>query len=190
MSQIKAAYPLSAYTRLEVAQGDLTQEKVDCIVNAANLNLNHGGGVAGAIARAGGPIIQEESDAWVREHGTVSHDEPAYTRGGSLPARYVIHAVGPVWGEGEEDRKLEEAIRGSLARAVQLEARSVAFPAISTGIYGFPRDRAAQVFCETFREYFTENPQSPLELVRMTLWDAESVSLFLEAADRLLKRRA
>ncbi|RPJ52035.1 MAG: macro domain-containing protein, partial [Chloroflexi bacterium] len=99
MSSIHKTYALSPTTRLEIAQGNLTQELVDAIVNAANKHLAHGGGVAAAIAEAGGPSIQQESEAWVRKHGPVTNAEPAYTHAGKLPARYVIHAVGPVWGE-------------------------------------------------------------------------------------------
>jgi O-acetyl-ADP-ribose deacetylase (regulator of RNase III) len=185
MRDVKHTHLLSPTRRLEIAQGDLTQEPVDAIVNAANRHLDHGGGVAGAIVRAGGRSIQDESDAWVREHGPVSHAEPAYTGAGSLPARYVIHAVGPVWGEGDEDRKLAEAVTGSLRRADELNLRSIAFPAISTGIFGFPKDRAARIFFQAVPAYFTENPTSGLELVRLVLWDGDSVGVFLAAAREL-----
>lgn len=183
MSTIKAAYSLPAGVAIEIAQGDITKEPVDAIVNAANLNLAHGGGVAAAIVRAGGEVIQEESDAWVREYGTVSNDAPAYTSAGKLPCRYVIHAVGPIWGEGEEDRKLEEAITGCLRLCERLNLQSVAFPAISTGIFGFPKHRAARVFFQTFAEYFAENPATLPRLVRLTLWDDETVGVFLSAAE-------
>src|SRR5512146_11618 len=96
--------------RLELVSGDLTEEQVDAIVNAANSHLAHGGGVAGAIVRRGGPSIQAESDAWVHKHGPVTHAEPAYTGAGRLPCRYVIHAVGPIWGAGDEDGKLADAV--------------------------------------------------------------------------------
>lgn len=186
MSTIKATYKLPSGQTIEVAQGNLTQERVDAIVNAANANLSHGGGVAAAIAHAGGPVIQRESSAWVRRYGPVTHSQPAYTQSGQLPCRFVIHTVGPVWGEGEEDRKLEEAIRGSLLRAETLDLRSIAFPAISTGIFGFPKERAARIFAATFQEYFAENPQSPLELVRMTLWGDEDLKIFLDQFNHTL----
>jgi O-acetyl-ADP-ribose deacetylase len=117
MSEIVFTHRFETGQQLEITQGDLTEEQVDAIVNAANNQLAHGGGVAGAISRKGGPQIQAESSEWVRRHGPVSHDQPAYTSAGRLPARYVIHAVGPVWGAGDEDRKLEEAVRGSLETA-------------------------------------------------------------------------
>ena len=179
MSVILAEYPLTEIARLQIAQGDLTQEHVDAIVNAANNHLSHGGGVALAIARAGGPTIQQESDEWVREHGLVTHEEPAVTSGGTLPCKYVIHAVGPVWGEGLEDSKLAQAISGTLRKAEEMRLESVAFPAISTGIYDFPKDRAARIFFKTFKQYFAAQTGSPLRIVRLTLWDAETVEHFM-----------
>jgi O-acetyl-ADP-ribose deacetylase len=167
--------------QLEIVQGDITEEQVDAIVNAANSHLAHGGGVAGAIVRKGGSEIQSESNEWVRQHGPVSHDQPAYTRAGRLPTRYVIHAVGPVWGDGDEDQKLQRAIQGSLAMAELLELTSIAFPAISTGIFGFPVGRAARIFRDTIMAYFVRNPHSRLSLVRITLWDEETVRIFLKA---------
>jgi O-acetyl-ADP-ribose deacetylase len=110
----------------------------------------------------------------------VSHDKPAYTSAGRLPARYVIHAVGPVWGDGDEDQKLQRAIQGSLAMAELLELTSIAFPAISTGIFDFPVGRAARIFRDTIMAYFVRNPHSRLSLVRITLWDEETVRIFLK----------
>src|SRR5512145_3357384 len=109
---------------LQIVQGDITIEEVDAIVNAANEQLAHGGGVAWAISKKGGPKIQEESDAWVRKHGPVSHVHPAWTSGGHLPAKYVIHALGPVWGDGDEDTKLRDAVTGSLQVANELKCES------------------------------------------------------------------
>lgn len=186
MSSILKTYTLSPTTRLEIAQGDLTQEPLDAIVNAANRHLDHGGGVAGAIARAGGPSIQQESDAWVRQHGPVTNAEPAYTHSGKMPARYVIHAVGPVWGEGDEDAKLTSAIRGSLKRAEELDCHSIAFPAISTGIFRFPLPRAAQIFFDSFQAHFNEATESKIHLVRMTLRDEETAKVFLEVGQRVM----
>jgi O-acetyl-ADP-ribose deacetylase (regulator of RNase III) len=185
MGGSKYTHFLSPTRRLEIAQGDLTREPVEAIVNAANAHLAHGGGVAGAIVRAGGRSVQQESDAWVREHGPVSHAEPAYTGAGNLAARYVIPAVGPVWGEGDEDRKLVEAITGSLRRADELGLRSIAFPAISTGIFGFPKDRAARMFFQAIPAYFAKHPGSGLELVRLVLWDDDSVEVFVGEAKLL-----
>ncbi len=162
---------------IQIVHGDLTAEATDAIVNAANAHLQHGAGVAGAIVRAGGPVVQEESDAWVRAHGPVSHEHPAWTSGGRLEARYVIHAVGPVWGDGDEDTKLGSAVRGSLEVADRLRLGSIALPAISTGIFGFPKDRAARVMLSAIEEYFASTP-SGLKVVRIVLFDDATVRAF------------
>ncbi len=178
MNQVLEAHRFPSGQVLQLVQGDLTQERVDAIVNAANTQLQHGGGVAGVIVRRGGAEIQAESNAWVLAHGPVGHAEPAYTTAGGLPCRYVIHAVGPVWGSGDEDARLEAAVRGSLRLADRLGVASIAFPAISTGIYGFPKQRAAGVIFGAILSYFTENPASGLTQVRMTLFDMPSVEAF------------
>ncbi len=165
---------------LQIAQGDLTLEEVDAIVNAANAYLQHGGGVAWAICRRGGERIQRESDEWIRKHGLVSHAHPAWTSGGRLPARYVIHAVGPVWGEGEEDSKLTQAVQGALRVADELGMQSIAFPAISTGIFGFPKARAARLILSAIQSYFVSQTSS-LRLVRLVLYDDETLQAFLAA---------
>jgi len=165
---------------LQIIQGDLTEEKVDAIVNAANSHLQHGGGVAGAISHRGGPQIQSESNDLVRRQGSVSHEKPVYTSAGKLPCRYVIHAVGPVWGEGDEDVKLAAAVRGSLHLADQLKLSSIAFPAISTGIFGFPKERAADVILNTISSYFTQNPDSGIYLVHITLLDRATSNAFIQ----------
>lgn len=183
MNRLLRQHALPAGGVLQLVQGDLTQEKVDAIVNAANAYLQHGGGVAGAIVRRGGPQIQVESDAWVRQHGPVSHDQPAYTGAGHLPCRYVIHAVGPVWGEGDEDAKLAAAVQGSLRLAERLQLTSIAFPAISTGIFGFPKERAASVILDAIQDYFTQHPASGLRQVRLTLYDAPTVEAFEKVWD-------
>jgi len=114
MNTVLKERELSTGQTLQIVRGDITTEDVDTIVNAANEHLQHGGGVAWAISKRGGPVIQKESDEWIRTKGTVSHAHPAWTSGGQLPARYVIHAVGPVWGDGDEDAKLSDAVTGSL----------------------------------------------------------------------------
>lgn len=181
MNQVLAVHPLPNGGSLQIVAGDLTRESVDAIVNAANPRLLHGGGVAGAIVRQGGSSIQAESSAWVRERGLVSNDRPAYTGAGKLPCRYVIHAVGPVWGSGNEDAKLAAAVKGSLEVADQLELNSLALPAISTGIFGFPRERAARVTLAAILDYFVQTPASGLQQVRLTLLDRSTQSAFLQA---------
>ena len=170
---------LSAGQTLQLVRGDITAETTDAIVNAANQYLQHGAGVAGAILRRGGPAIQRESDAWVQKHGPVSHLAPAWTSGGNLGCRIVIHAVGSVWGDGDEEFKLANAIRGSLRLADELGLASIAFPAISTGIFGFPKERAAGVMFASIREYL-EKP-SGLKLVRLVLYDPATITAFEKA---------
>jgi O-acetyl-ADP-ribose deacetylase (regulator of RNase III) len=137
--------------------------------------------VAGVISRRGGPAIQQESDEWIREHGRVSHTHPAWTSGGLLPAKYVIHAVGPIWGEGDEDAKLREAVSGSLRLADELELESIAMPAISTGIFGFPKKRAASIILSAVEEYLQGNPNTSLKVVRLVLFDNPTIKTFTEA---------
>ena len=120
MNTILVGKKLSTGQILQIEKGDITTDEVDAIVNAANEHLQHGGGVAWAIVRRGGDIIQEESDKWIQQHGLVTHAHPAWTSGGALPAKYIIHAVGPVWGDGDEDNKLADAITGSLRVADEL----------------------------------------------------------------------
>ena len=147
--------------------------------------LCDGGGVAGVIVRAAGPVIQRESDRWVQEHGPVSHAEPAVTSSGRLPCKYVIHAVGPVWGEGHEDDKLTDAVRGSLQVADRLRLETIALPALSTGIFGFPKARAARVILAAIRGYLETAENSRLSRVRLVLFDPPSVEAFLEVFDLL-----
>jgi len=177
MSKILAERKLADTFTIQLAQGDITLEQVDAIVNAANEYLQHGGGVAWSIVRRGGDVIQDESDAWVREHGLVLHSLPAWTSGGALPAKYVIHAVGPVWGAGDEDEKLYDAVLGSLRVADELKLTSIAMPAISTGIFGFPKDRAARVMLKAIYEYL-EKEKSNLKIIRITLFDQLTVDEF------------
>ena len=165
---------------VQIVQGDITTEEVDAIVNAANAHLLHGGGVAWAISKRGGPAIQRESDEWVQTKGPVSHAQPAWTSGGLLPAKYVIHAVGPVWGQGNEDANLSAAVSGSLHVADELGLKSIAMPAISTGIFGFPKERAASIIFETVETYFKENSASGVEVIKLVLFDQSTVDAFLK----------
>jgi putative ATPase len=166
---------------VQIVQGDITIEEVDAIVNAANEQLQHGGGVAWAIASKGGSAIRRESNDWIREHGPVSHAQPAWTSGGILPAKYVIHAVGPVWGEGDEDDKLTQAVTGSLRVADELKCSSIAMPAISTGIFGFPKDRAAGIIFSGIEDYFAEgNSSSSLKIAKLVLYDQPTVDVFVK----------
>lgn len=185
MSKLVAEQTLETDQVLRLIHGDLTEARVDAIVNAANAQLVHGGGVAGSIVRKGGEEIQTESDAWVREHGPVAHNRPAITGAGSLPCRYVIHAVGPVWGEGDEDAKLRAAVIGAHAVANERGLASLALPAISTGIFGFPKERGARVILDGIVDFFQQHPESSLREVCVTLIDEPSVKVF---ADEFARR--
>jgi O-acetyl-ADP-ribose deacetylase (regulator of RNase III) len=136
--------------RIEIVEGDITRLEIDAIVNAANKMLAPGGGVCGAIHRAAGPGLAKAC----AELGGCDTGEAKITPGFSLPARYVIHSVGPVWGGGErgENRLLANCYRNSLALAAEHGLTSIAFPAISTGIFGFPQDRAALIAVRTVRD--------------------------------------
>ncbi len=178
MSQLVAQHELPSGHILKALQGDLTEEAVDGIVNAANAQLAHGGGLAAAIVRRGGRQIQLESEAWVREHGPVSHDTPAVTGAGDLPCRFVIHAVGPRWGEGDEDRKLAAALTGVLRVADERGLASLAIPAISTGIFGFPVERGARVILEATEGYLNRHPDTSLQEIRFTNIDLQTAQTF------------
>ncbi len=136
-------------TQLEILDGDITETDVDAIVNAANENLELGTGVAGAIREKGGPSIQEECD----RIGHTPVGTAVMTGAGNLSAKQVIHAVGPRMGEGDEDRKLSSAVRAALALADRNGLRSIALPAISTGVFGFPMDRAARIMLTEIHRY-------------------------------------
>jgi O-acetyl-ADP-ribose deacetylase (regulator of RNase III) len=166
---------------MRLVQGDLTELAVDAIVNAANIHLVLGGGVAGAIRSKGGPGIQEECD----RIGGTTVGQAVVTGGGKLKARYVIHAVGPSYGEGNEDEKLRGATRNSLNRATEKGMGSIALPAISTGIFGFPKDRCADIMLTTIRDYL-ENETTSLKEVILCLWSKEDLELFAKTLDTLL----
>ncbi|GBD43685.1 O-acetyl-ADP-ribose deacetylase [bacterium HR40] len=151
-----SAIHLATLRRMRVVEGDITQLDTDAIVNAANTELRRGGGVCGAIHRAAGPELEEEC----RRLGGCPTGDAKLTRGYRLKAKYVIHAVGPVWrgGEGGEDQLLASAYRRALEVARDRgDIESIAFPAISTGVYGFPADRAARIAVRTVAEFLERN---------------------------------
>ena len=163
---------------LELIRGDITDQVTDAIVNAANSQLQLGAGVAGAIRAKGGPSIQKECDLL----GGTSVGTAVITGAGNLKAAHVIHAVGPRMGEGEEDFKLAAAIRSSLEVASRNGLKSIAFPAISTGIYGFPIERAASVMLSEVRDFLMQ--QSSLERVVLCLYSEEDYQVFLDQLNR------
>lgn len=169
---------MSVRSRIQVIQGDITKQSVDAIVNAANTSLLGGGGVDGAIHRAGGPAILEACRAIRAKQGGCSVGEAVITTGGNLPAKYVIHTVGPVWNGGQKDEEelLASAYRNSLRLAVENGVKSLAFPNISTGIYHFPKDKAAAIAVHTVREFLSAHPQ--LEEVVFVCFDKENYDLY------------
>lgn len=165
-------------------QGDITAQDVEAVVNAANEHLQHGGGVAAAIARAGGAVIQEESDRWVAEHGPVRPGQAAVTGGGALPARWVIHVVGPRYREGQDNEgMLRQAVRAALQAARERGARSLAMPAISAGIFGYPRLEACRVIVSECRRYLQEHPDA-FDEIRLVGYDAASWRDFQQALEQ------
>ncbi|MCX7894718.1 MAG: macro domain-containing protein, partial [Thermoanaerobaculum sp.] len=166
--------------KLVVVQGDITEEAVDAVVNAANSQLLHGGGIAGAIVRKGGLSIQEACEPLA----PVPAGEAVVTHGGNLPCRWVIHAVGPQWGEGEEERKLRSAVRRSLEEADKLGALSLAMPAISTGIFGYPKGPGCRVIVSECTGVLPH--LRTLREVRFVAWDAETAQHFVTACAELI----
>lgn len=185
MTRTIAAKEIRPQATLELVQGDITAEETDAIVNAAGPRLEHSGGVAAAIARRAGPALVAESRTWVAEHGPVGHERPAYTTAGDLPCRVVIHAVGPVWGRGDEDQKLRTTVAGALGLADEMQLESISLPAISTGIYGFPVRRAADIILQSVQDYLLETHESSLKRVRVVLYDQAAADTFLESWQKL-----
>lgn len=169
--------------RIELVQGDITRQQVDAIVNAANSALIGGGGVDGAIHRAGGPTLMQETRTRYPE-GCPTGSAVA-TSAGWLPAKFVFHAVGPVWrgGVAGEADLLSAAYRRCLELAVEHSCRSIAFPALSTGAYGYPMDLAAERSLNTVREFLLANQQP--ELVRFVLFDGGSFGAFARALETM-----
>lgn len=168
---------------LSLAEGDITKEETDAIVNAANSRLAGGGGVDGAIHRAGGPPIMEEC----RRIGRCPTGRAVITTGGNLKARYVIHTVGPVYRDGTrgEAELLASAYRESLKLASKHGLKSVAFPSISTGAYGFPLEEAAAVSLNTVMDYLKENRD--ILLVRFVLFGRRAYDVFAAELSKLMK---
>ncbi len=160
---------------LRIVRGDLTESDADAIVNAANSYLRHGGGVAGAIVRKGGIVIQEESD----RIGFVPVGSAALTTGGRLKARHVIHAVGPMWGEGDEENKLRRAVRSVLRLAAREGFSSISMPAISAGIFGFPKERCARIIVGETANFLNEGATS-LKSISFYLMDAGVIDFFID----------
>jgi len=168
-------------TEISLVIGDITRTDTEVIVNAANSGLRGGGGVDGAIHRAGGPVIMEEC----RKIGSCPTGNAVVTSAGNLPVRYIIHAVGPIYRGGNqgEDEALRSAYHESMERATENDVASVSFPAISAGVYGYPLDEAARIAVETVRDYLKEH--SGMERVQFVLFDQRTFDAFNRALESL-----
>lgn len=171
--------------RLRVAQGDITRQRADAIVNAANSGLMGGGGVDGAIHRAGGPAILEECARIVRERGRLRAGQAVITTAGRLPAKHVIHTVGPVWygGDRGEAETLASAYRESLALAEARGLKTVAFPSISTGAYGYPVELAAEIALREVIAFLKRG--TGIEQVTFVLFDERTYQVYSEVLARI-----
>lgn len=166
---------------LRLVQGDITERDVDAIVNAANSQLQHGGGVAGAIVKKGGYVIQIESD----KIGYTPVGTAVITGAGKLPAKFVIHTVGPRMGEGDEDNKLKNAVMNTLKLASEKGLKSISMPAISSGIFGFPKDRCAKILVNESAGYLRDNPKTSLEIVEFCVFDDNTKDHFKREFEKL-----
>jgi len=166
------------HSRIKLLQGDITKIEADAIVNAANTSLLGGGGVDGAIHRTAGPAILEECQKIRARQGGCRIGEAVITTGGRLPAKYVIHTVGPVWNDGRhgEEELLASAYRNSLQLAVEHKIETIAFPNISTGIYHFPKDKAASIAVATVSKFLDHNKE--LKKVIFVCFDRENYELY------------
>ncbi|MDD5093523.1 MAG: O-acetyl-ADP-ribose deacetylase [Dehalococcoidia bacterium] len=172
-------------TRLSLVQGDITRQVTEAIVNAANSGLMGGGGVDVAIHRAGGPAILEDCKKVVAQRGRLPAGQAIITTGGALNARYVIHTVGPIWhgGKSQEPETLASAYRESMKAAVANGLKSVSFPSISTGAYGYPIEQAARVALWTVSDFLRQD--SPFEEVVFVLFDARTFDAYRQALEEL-----
>ena len=165
-------------SKIQIIKGDITKIKVEAIVNAANSSLMGGGGVDGAIHRAGGPAILEECRKIVARQGGCKTGEAVITTGGDLPAKFVIHTVGPVWNDGKKNEAalLSACYQNSLKLAVKHNLSSIAFPNISTGIYGYPRGEAARIAINAVKEFLDQNDL--ITKVYFVCFDEENYQLY------------
>lgn len=166
---------------IRLVQGDITERDTDAIVNAANSHLQHGGGVAGAIVRKGGQIIQDESD----KIGFTPVGHAVLTSAGRLSAKFVIHAVGPRIGEGDEENKLKNAVVNSLLLASEKGLQSISMPAISSGIFGFPKDRCAKILVRESVAFLKKQTKSSLKVVEFCIYDDLTLDYFKKEFEKL-----
>ncbi|MBN2655164.1 MAG: macro domain-containing protein [Nitrospirae bacterium] len=169
---------------IRLVMADITTRQVEAIVNAANSSLQHGGGVAAAIVKKGGEIIQQQSNSI----GYVPVGGAAVTTAGGLPSKFVIHTVEPRMGEGDEDAKLIKSVNSVLATAVKHRFKSISMPAVSAGIYGFPKDKCAQILVGQAAHFLSENLECGLEVLEFCLFDDGTYSCFCAEFDKLRRQ--
>ena len=174
---VAVSLPLAGGRVFEVVVGNLLAEPVDAIVNAANGQLAHGGGVAAAIARAAGPALEQEGDRIVEQRGAIPTGDAVVTTAGRLPHRAVIHAVGPIQGQGDEERLLVRALRSAFERASERGLASIAFPAVSSGIFAVPLETCARAYVRAVVEHVAASPQTSLRAIRLCLVPGPLVEL-------------
>ncbi|AEB76775.1 macro domain-containing protein [Clostridium botulinum] len=170
-----------------IKKGDITNESSDAIVNAANGMLKHAGGVAAAIVKKGGREVQEESNKIVRKEGIIPTGGAVITKGYNLPCKYIIHAVGPRMGEGDEEVKLKNAILSALCLAEQHNLKSLSVPAVSSGIFGFPKERCANILINIAIQFLNTSAKS-LERIIMCNLDDETYEVFLNEEKNFLDK--
>ena len=169
---------------INLIQGDITTQDTDAIVNAANSSLAGGGGVDGAIHRAGGPVILEECQQWVSANGKLPTGQAMITTAGNMPTKYVIHTVGPVWhgGSKNEPQLLANAWHNSLSLVTKKELKTISFPSISTGVYRFPIDLAAEIAIKTCKDFLKSNI---LDEIRIVLFSEADLTTYKQAYAKL-----
>ena len=188
--KILIMYRLVNKTKLLLLQGDITRQSTDAIVNAANSGMMGGGGVDGAIHRAGGPAILEDCKQIISQQGSLPTGEAVITTGGNLQAKYVVHTVGPVWhgGHGSEPELLASAYRQSLRISVENGLKSISFPSISTGAYGYPLKLAAPIALETIIDFL--NRDESIKEVVFVLFEDKTYQAYAQALEALLPETA
>lgn len=182
-NEILKSYDVDNY-KILLIKGDITAENVDAIVNAANSNLSHGGGVAGVISRKAGPDFQKESNDYVEKYGKIKTGDVAVTSAGNLPCEHVIHAVGPIWYGGNKDEKeyLYMAVFNSLKKAEEMKLNTISLPCISAGIFGYPFEKAVEVYRNSVIDFIKKNPKH-LSEIHFVIYDNKNVDKFINNFD-------
>ncbi len=186
---ILAVLDLPGNRQFRVVRGNLLDQQVDAIINAANGYLSHGGGVAAAIERAAGPALTAEGDRLIQERGPIPTGEAVVTTAGNLPFKGVIHAIGPRLGEGDEEKLLEKALQAAFHIADEQNWSSIAFPAVSSGIFSVPHELCARAYVAAVTGFVRENPETPLRWFLLCLFPGRLETISCEEVIRAGGRR-